>query len=116
MNTLEQQAERFSNLPTDFQKALSSFDYDHKLGLIHKKHKLHIDQSVALENIMSDIIFGDQRSPELTSAIEHELRLPRETAIEIALEINRDILVPIKEAIKVIQDADEGASSNTETI
>ncbi len=106
MNTLEQQAERFSNLPTDFQKALSSFDYDHRLGLIHKKYKLHIDQSVSLEHIMSDIIFGDQRSLELTSAIEHELRLPRETSIEIALEINRNILVPIKDAIKIIQGAD----------
>ncbi len=116
MNTLEQQAERFSNLPTDFQKALSSFDYDHKLGLIHKKYKLHIDQSVSLENIMSDIIFGDQRSLELTSAIENELRLPRETAIEIALEINRNILVPIKDAIKVIQDTDEGVNLNTETV
>jgi hypothetical protein len=112
MNTLEQQVERFRNLPTDFQEALSSFDYDHKLGSIHKKYKLHIDQSVSLENIMSDIIFGDQRSIELTSTIEHELRLPRETAIEIALEINRNILVPIKDTIKVIQ----GAGTNVETV
>jgi hypothetical protein len=111
MNTLEQQTERFNTLPEDFQNALSTFDYDHRLGLIHKKYKLHIDQSVTLEKIMSDIIFGDQRSLELTSAIEKELRLSREVSIEIAHEINRNILVPIKDMIKVIQDTGTGTES-----
>lgn len=104
MNTLEQQAERFQNLPIDFQQALSGFDYDHRLGVIHKKYKLHIDQSVSLEKIMSDIIFGDQRSLELTTAIAEELRLPREQAIEIALDLNTTILEPIKSAIREIQN------------
>lgn len=107
MNTLEQQTERFETLPTDFQQVISLFDYDHRLGLIHKKYKLHIDQSVSLEKIMSDIIFGDLRSIQMADLVQTELRLDRETAINIALDINETILNPIREAIKKVQDPDQ---------
>lgn len=106
MNTLEQQTERFNSLPTDFQKVLSVFDYDHRLGLIHKKYKLHIDQSVVLENIMADIIFGTERSVRLTTDIEEKLRLTREKAVEIALDINETILKPIRVLIQQNQDTE----------
>ena len=105
MNTLEQQTERFQNLPSDFQKALSTFDYDHRLNLIQKKHKLHIDQAVSLEKIMSDIIFGDIKSLELTNEIERKLNLNRESAVEMALDINEAILAPMREHIKEIQNS-----------
>lgn len=100
MNTLEKATERFAKLPSDFQEAISSFDYDKKLHAIHEKFKLHIDQSFALENTVADVIFGDIHSTEMSRLLEHGLHTTREQADEMSMEINDKILLPIREAIK----------------
>ena len=106
MNTLEQNTARFTLLPVDIQEAIKLFDYDHRLQKVHKKHKLHIDQSVALEALLADIIFGDMKSLELTNNIEKDLRIERSLAAEIALEINSDIILPLREKIKEVQETE----------
>ncbi len=106
MNTLEQNTARFALLPADIQEAIKLFDYDNRLQKVHKKHKLHIDQSVALEALLADIIFGDMKSIELTNTIEHDLRMERGTAAEIALEINSTIILPLREKIKEVQETE----------
>ncbi len=103
MNTLEEMTERFALLPVNIQEAITAFDYDHRLQKIHKKYKLHIDQSVQLETLLANIIFGDMKSTELTTHVERDLRLTRDKAVEISLEINNDILLPLREKIKETQ-------------
>ncbi len=107
MNTLEQMTERFELLPVSIQDAIKAFDYDHRLQKIHKKYKLHIDQSVTLESLLANIIFGDIKSTDLTSHVAHDLRIDREKAVEISLEINNDILLPLREKIKETQSNDD---------
>jgi hypothetical protein len=103
MNTLEQATARFAKLPTDFQEAIRHFDYDKRLSAIHQKFKLHIDQSFALEKAVGDVIFGDIHSTEMHTAILHGLHVTKEQADEISMEINNQILLPIREAIKLVQ-------------
>lgn len=103
MNTLEQSAERFARLPSDFQEALRHFNYDERLRAIHQKFSLHIDQSFALEKTLGDIIFGDAHSDALQKTLEHALHTTKEQAEDIAIEINGSVLLPIREAIKAQQ-------------
>ncbi len=110
MNSLEQQTERFAILPPDFQEAIRNFDYDKRLQQIDKKFRLHIDQLVALETALANIVFGELKSMELTSYIETNLRVNREKASEIALDVNENILMPLREKIKLTQDKNNGGS------
>lgn len=100
MNSLEQATERFAKLPIGFQEAIKNFDYDHKLAEIHRKYKLHIDQSFALEKSVADLIFGDIKSSDLVTKLKHDLHTTHEQAEQIAFEINDHILLPIREKIK----------------
>lgn len=106
MNTLEQMTGRFEKMPIDIQEAIKAFDYDHRLQKIHKKHKLHLDQSVLLESILADIVFGDMKSTELTTQVTDKLRIDRSVGAEIAIEINSEIILPLREKIKEVQEAE----------
>lgn len=107
MNTLEQMKEKFDTLPTDFQEAIRTYPYDQKLQAVAKKFKLHIDQLVELEKAMSDIVFGDLRASNLAHNLGTNLRISQEQANEIALDLNSNILVPLKDLIKHIQNKNE---------
>lgn len=103
MNTLEQMTEKFALLPEDFQEAIRTFDYDKRLQNVSNKFKLHIDQLVVLEQSMADIVFGDMRATNLPETLSNGLRISREQANEISIEINSAILVPLKDHIKSTQ-------------
>lgn len=90
-------------LPNDAQKAIQQFEYDKALKKIHMAYKLHIDQASSLEKIVADIVFGDQRSQEMVHLIERELRLPNEEAVKVALDVNRNILMPIQKNMQMLQ-------------
>ncbi len=102
--------DRFNQLPKDAQKAIQQFDYDKALKKIHISYKLHIDQASSLEKIIADIVFGEEKSQDMVHIIEKELRLPNDEAVKIALDINRNILMPIQNNMRLIQleDAESG--------
>jgi len=101
--------ERFERLPEDAQRAIQEFEYDKALKHIHQVYKLHIDQASSLEKIVADIVFGDRRSQEMVHLIEQELRISNETAVQVALDVNKSILVPIQKIMQKIQ-LEEGSS------
>lgn len=103
MNTLERMPERFNLLPEDFQQAIRTFDYDKRLQTISHKHKLHIDQLVALETTMSDVIFGTSKAADLQKILQQSLRISHDKALEITMELNNTILSPLKSHIMEVQ-------------
>ncbi len=102
-NSIENMTDRFNQLPKDAQKAIQMFDYDKALKKIHLSYKLHIDQASSLEKIIANIVFGEERSQEMVHLIEKELRLSNEDAAKIALDVNRNILMPIQNNMRLIQ-------------
>lgn len=98
---------RFENLPEDAQQAIAAFDYDGALKNLHTQYKLHIDQASALEQIVANIIFGDRRPQSLVLEIESGLRVTHEQAVDIAMDVNKKILMPIQENMKEIQFKNE---------
>jgi hypothetical protein len=102
-NSLLQNTERFNLLPEDAKQAIQSFDYDTALKSIHDKYKLHIDQAAALEKAVADVVFGDMHSNELLVYIQRELRVDQSKATEIAVDINKNVLLPIQLKMREIE-------------
>jgi hypothetical protein len=102
-NSIELIKERFELLPEDAQKAIQQFEYDKALKEIHSAYKLHIDQAYSLEKAVADVIFGDLETHQLISFLQTELRLSPEVALQLSIEINTKILIPIQEKMKDIQ-------------
>lgn len=102
-NSLLQNTERFNLLPADAKQAIQNFDYDTALKSVHDKYKLHIDQAAALEKAVADVIFGDMHSNELLAYIQRELRVDQNKAGEIAVDINKSILLPIQLKMREIE-------------
>lgn len=104
MNSLERNTDKFTSLPPVFQQAISSFDYDGRLHRVAVKHKLHIDQLVGLERAMSGIVFGDLHAEHLSSQLARDLHLDSAHAVEIAFDLNTEVLAPLKAHIKQTHD------------
>ena len=102
-NSLLQNTERFNLLPEDAKQAIRDFDYDTALKSVHDKYKLHIDQAAALEKAVADVIFGDMHSTELLSYIQRELRVDQSKATEIAVDVNKNVLLPIQMKMREIE-------------
>lgn len=109
-NSIENMADRFNQLPSDARKAIQRFDYDGALKRIHMQYKLHIDQASSLEKIVADIVFGDSQSQDMVHLIQAELRVDELIAAKIALDLNKNILVPIQRIMQEIQleDSESG--------
>lgn len=103
MNTLERMTDKFNTLPFDFQEAIRTFDYDLRLNAISKKHRLHIDQLVHLEKAMSDVVFGDLKAKDLNNTLISEMHIEQTLVNEITIDLNKEILIPLREHIRNIQ-------------
>ncbi len=102
-NSIERNAERFNTLPEDFQEAICTSDYDLGLQLTTKKHKLHIDQSAILEDLLARFIFGEIEPSNLISEMGSKLNITKEQATEIAKEIDELVITPIRQNLQKIQ-------------
>lgn len=102
-NSIVAMKERFQLLSDDAQKAIEAFDYDSALKELHTQYKLHLDQASTLEQIVAGIIFGDTRPQSLVTEIESGLRITHELATQVAVDVNKKILIPIQENMKRIQ-------------
>ena len=102
-NSIERNTEKFKALPQDFQEAIRTSDYDLGLETTTKKHKLHIDQSAVLEDLLAKFIFGEIESSHLITEMESKSSITREQSTEIAKEIDELVITPIRQNLQKIQ-------------
>ena len=102
-NSIERNTEKFNTLPQDFQEAIHTSEYDLGLQVTTKKHKLHIDQSATLEDLLARFIFGEIESSNLITEMESKLNITKEQALEIAKEIDDLVISPIRHNLQKIQ-------------
>lgn len=105
-NSIVRMTDKFEQLPDDAKKAIENFPYDKELKDIHNHYHLHIDQASALERIVAGVIFGEHPPMSMVSMIGRELRVPLETAQNIATDINTKLLRPIQKSMQLIQETD----------
>lgn len=101
--SIERNTEKFNALPLDYQEAIRTSDYDNKLAIVTKEHKLHIDQSAVLEVLLAKLIFGEIESKDIISKMENSLNITNPEAAHLANELNELVIKPIKENLKNIQ-------------
>ncbi|MEI6042123.1 MAG: hypothetical protein WCQ00_00965 [bacterium] len=101
--SIERNTEQFNKLPESFKTAIKASDYDKSLALISKEHKLHIDQSSMLEELLAKLIFGDIESEDIISEMKSKLNLSKEEATKIAAELDQMIIKEIKRNLMNIQ-------------
>ncbi len=102
-NSIESR-EGFEKLPEDAKQAIRKFNYDQVLKEIHTVYKLHIDQAATLESIIAEVVFGTFEGGSMLEKVEKELRLDPTRAGELVMDVNRKILRPIQENMRMIQE------------
>ncbi len=98
--TKEQLAETYRKLPLKLKEAIGNIDSLEILKRIAEQFNLHIDQLGKLSDEVGLVVFGLSNFSVFTDKIQISLSLDQDTAQKIAKEINEQIFLPIREALK----------------
>ena len=92
--------ERFAQLPTPVQKAITSTDVEKHLRALADTHKLHVDQWEALENEVMMTLLGVTPIEELQAGIKKYVNVPDEVASALAGDISKEVFQPIRSELE----------------
>lgn len=112
MNTIprEKVYERYYAAPEAIQKLAGSETLNDFLMALIEKNRLTTDQGRALGNLVNYTLLGFIHPPKLTDALKIEMDLPGEKCDQIFQEIDKKILMPVKDILP-----DQGGSFLVET-
>lgn len=99
--------ERYQELPTDIQRAIQSNDLAGKFDLIAQKHNLHVDQNGSLQTETVLVMLGLESSKKYVSNLERELEIPHDKALAISEDVNREILMSIRDSLRKMEEEQE---------
>lgn len=119
--TFEELYEMFGKLPDDVKEAYHSVGYAQALDDITKKFQLHLDKVDILSTETFKLMLGITKPEEFVGRVERSIAVPRETAKQIAEEVNQKIFRPIRASLMKIhkmveekeiakEDAEEGGA------
>lgn len=89
----------FNVLPDKLKDAIFSEETANAISDICKKHQIEDDKKSKIAKFVGDSLMGLLPPDKLQESIEVETGIERAEAEKIALEINRFILYPVKEAL-----------------
>jgi hypothetical protein len=105
--TQEQLLEMYRKLPKEIQDAIFSVDTAEAIRQIGEKRKLMIDKIGELADETGLVMLGLVHPSQYISHLSERLAVDKETAREIAQEINAKIFGPIREHLKKIHGLTE---------
>jgi hypothetical protein len=89
----------FNVLPDKLKDAIFSEETAKAIANICATHKITDDKKSKIAKLAGDSLMGLLPPDKLQTAIETEIKIEQSEAEKIALEINRFILYPVKEAL-----------------
>ena len=89
----------FNVLPDKLKDAIFSEETAKAIANICATHKITDDKKSEIAKLVGDSLMGLLPPDKLQTAIETEIKIEQSEAEKIALEINRFILYPVKEAL-----------------
>ena len=98
------------NIPEEILKIIHSGDVYSRLEKIGSKYNLHLDQLGDLNIATEKTMVGKLKSSKFIETISKNLNISEETAENIANDINREIMDPIRSSLQKMQEEE-----NTET-
>lgn len=108
--TVEQQEQRFSELPKDVWSIYCAPETSTAILDITKKHGLHIDQYGTISGIVGDILTGWTSAKDFIPRIVKEANTTAEVAGQVAQDISDLIFKPIRDSLKNLEAKYLGAS------
>ena len=99
--------EKIKTLPENLQYAVIMSDWRKALIEIQNKFKLHIDQTQVLEDSVVKLMFGDIDAPDFISNMFSNGHVNSETAADILLEVDLQILKKIRQRLEAMQEQAE---------
>jgi hypothetical protein len=92
--------EQYKKLPQELKDAIFSVDIADRIFEIGRKFALTIEKNGFLAEETAFIVLGLLKPEEFTATIKNRLGVEDTEAQEISKEVNRQILLPIREALK----------------
>jgi len=99
--TTEQIKEQLDNLPEDLRKAIIESDIEKTIFSIGEHFKLPIDKRGELFYQTQVFMIGLTRSDQFVKILAQSLNINADIAGNIALAVNDQIMVPIRQTLKV---------------
>jgi hypothetical protein len=101
--------EKFQSLPGDLQQAISSIEVAAKVDAIAKKYKLLIDKEGELSDEVAYVMLGIHHPNDFVKNLAERLGVKKETAEQIAADVNNEIFLNVRESLKKIHEQKEDA-------
>ena len=114
----EQIQERFEQLPTALQEAISSPEINAAIQAIGNKHSLHIDQLGELVDLIGLVMLGLLPSRDFVKNLSREANIDEVTSTKIADDVNKEIFSKIKSAMQALEknfDSTDESTSHSES-
>ncbi len=99
--------EKMDQLDENLRYAIIMSDWQKSLITIKDKFKLHIDQTQILEDSVVKLMFGDIDASDFINNLFNDGHINSETAADILLEIDSEILKKIRERLEQIEEEQE---------
>lgn len=96
--------DRIAQLPDELQQAINTLDIEKVVQNIGQKHGLHVDQLGQVDNGIWQVMLGHQPASKFTANIQTGLGISPAEAEQIAMEVNREIFVKIRESLKQLEE------------
>jgi len=109
-----QYVEIFYKLPPEIKDVVASSKTTENIWAIAKNHKLQIDQSGELDDIVMDVIMGIIPTKNMVEEIATSCKIPKMDASLISRDIDDQIFRPIKELMRRLYE--EGAPFKPESM
>lgn len=107
--------ERLKNLPEGMRQSLRSLNTEQVVQEIGQKHALHVDQMGRLNEEMWRVVTGETKATDFANKISQATNIGGSEAEQIAGEISNRIFIPIREAMKAV-DERQGTPSPEELL
>lgn len=104
--------EKYKTLPKSVRDILITLNMDALIKAITEKHRIHLDIADVLDDEITYVIFGAEKSTDFIRNLKAQLKLPDEKINAIAKDVNEKIFLPIREALKKAVDASSSESAN----
>jgi hypothetical protein len=102
--TKEQINERFQMLPASVQDIVLSAEVADAIKEIADKNGLHIDTAGLLNEEITYVMVGAEKSSNFISNLKTKVHLPEDKVNAVAGDVNEKIFLPVREALKVAAD------------
>jgi hypothetical protein len=103
---------KYFQLPQDLRQTIFSVETAEKLNKIAEKNSLDKNQLWWASYITGMILLGETNIVNFVKALQEKCRLDKESARQLARDINQAVFLPVKESLKKIHRVPEWPREN----